>query len=121
MKTPHNQTRSRSPFFCVSDNSELHSVYPLPEESAFLGLFEGKWKAKREAKQSDSDSSSEDMSSGGSGLFGSILGGLFGVAGGIAPILPALGIGSKARMNEIQAQSAADAKLYNAQLFTTQP
>ena len=48
-------------------------------------------------------SSSGGGSGGNSGLLRSLIGGIFKVAGRAAPLLPSLGIGSKARINEAQA------------------
>ncbi|MCY1721867.1 hypothetical protein OU798_16045 [Prolixibacteraceae bacterium Z1-6] len=115
MKTQHNLRKCDSPFISVANN---------PEESAFLGLFEGKWKAKREARQSESGSSSDNsggspvsLGSGGGffNLLGSILGGTAGLVGAAAPILPSLGIGSKSRIEETQAQALAQTQILNAQ------
>ncbi|MBN2635253.1 MAG: hypothetical protein JXR61_03215 [Prolixibacteraceae bacterium] len=126
MKTLPNTSKRNSPFISIANDPEFYPSYYAPEESAFLGLFEGKWKAKREAKNSsstDTDSNSSgngSISLGGSGggffnVLGSILGGTAGLVGAAAPILPSLGIGSKSRIKETQAQALAQTKILNAQ------
>ena len=70
-----------------------------PNANSFLGLFEGK------NKGSGSNSSSTESKGTGGGAGASILTSIFGALGQIAPILPAIGIGSKSRNSELNAQT----------------
>ncbi len=83
----------------------------ITDESGFWGLFEGKLKAKREANASTADTGGTVSSGGGTGNFWNILGGVLGLGSGIVSILPDLGVGSKSRLAETQANTA----LYNSQ------
>lgn len=105
------------PIVSVSQFSVSSVPYPeySNDESSFLGLFEGKLKAKRAANNSSEDEASSVSTSGKSGNFGNVLSGVLSVGANLISILPALGVGSKSRMKEIQAQNDADAKLLAVQ------
>ena len=89
------------------------------EISPFLGLFEGK--NKKTSTETSSNSSSDNSSSSAPGSNG-IVKGILGIfssglsaAGQIAPVLPSLGIGSKSRLAEIEANKEANKELIEAQ------
>ena len=69
-------------------------AHPNANSNSFLGLFAGK----------NSNSSSTDSGGTGGGA-GELLTSIFGALGQIAPILPAIGIGSKSRQKEAAAMA----------------
>ena len=96
---------------CI-DNNPHSNINP----NSFLGLFEGK--NKESGSNSNSSSSSNSNQSEGPGVGASILTGLtsvLGVLGAMAPILPAIGIGSGSRIAESNAIANGNAQVYNAQ------
>lgn len=83
----------------VTDEPELDNF-------SFRDIFK-----KKDTAGSTQSQSSEKDDSGGPGSLTSILTGVIGMLGGLAPILPALGVGSKSRI----AETNATAGVYNAQ------
>ncbi len=117
-------TRSNFGNMIISETTSfLANSEDLPEESEFLGLFEGKNKSSGSGSASSSSGSSiSTNSSGGSGFWGalgSVFSGTLGLAATAAPtlvsVLPALGVGSKSRIKETQAQANAQTQILNAQ------
>lgn len=131
MNTYNNTGVNKSPFQGVANSTSNTGKNSSSDESAFLGLFEGKNKST-----SSNSSGSGSSSSGGSGVsvsgtgsgflgtLGSIFSGVLGVASTAAPalvsVLPSLGVGSKSRMKELQAQANAQATVLNAQALIDQ-
>jgi len=111
------QSTSRSVFLVESDENKLSPFL----FSDITDIFK-----KKDSGTGTSSSSSSSVSNSsnekGSGL-GSILAtglaGLLGSAGGIATILPSIGVGSKSRIAETNATAAANAQVYNAQTQLT--
>lgn len=84
------------------------------EPDPFLGLFEGKAK-ERNISGSNDVSVSASATGKSSGTLATIFTGLLGLAGSIAPVLPALGVGSKSRIAEANVIADSNLALYNAQ------
>ncbi len=127
MKTYNNTGVNKSSFQGVANSTSNTRKNASPDESAFLGLFEGKNKSTSLNSSGSGSSSSGGSGVSGSGFFGtlgSIFSGVLGVASTAAPalvsVLPSLGVGSKSRMKELQAQANAQATVLNAQAIIDQ-
>lgn len=106
MRTPPNTSKRNSPFLSIANDQEFYPGYYAPEESAF--------------SLKEAIAAIGKIASGAGKAIGGVVTGGLGVATaaapGLAPILPQLGIGSKSRIKEINAQAAANEKLLNLQM-----
>lgn len=98
------QTFSHSAF--VSDFDEDQSPF------SFRDIFKRK---NDESESTEATSSSINKSSGGGS---GIISGIIGLLGGLAPLLPQIGVGSKSRIAEATAIANANASIYSAQSMT---
>lgn len=88
------------------------------EISPFWGLFEGNASQSEPVDATAGTPSSSDGSGIVAGILG-LLGGGVSTLGQLAPVLPALGIGSKSRIAETEAKAAANKDLIGAQAAAT--
>lgn len=112
-----NQVRVNSPF----RNHESFTGSCFASEVERTAAFSLKNLFKK--KDKTANTSTEKVKKTGSGTGAAIatsIAGLFSVAGGLAPILPSLGIGSKSRIAETNATAAANVQVLNAQMQLAQ-
>jgi hypothetical protein len=110
--------------YCVQHSAFLIEEEEIPNPFSFSDITDifKKKDSNTGASSSSSNSGSSTTSEKGSGIGSGIfagLAGLLGIAGAIAPVLPAIGIGSKSRIAETNATAAANTQIYNAQTQST--
>lgn len=108
-KTPIRGVQSISKSAFLIDDKELS-----PFSWSDLNIFK-----KKESSDSSSNSSSSNSTEKGSGVGLGVLSGVLGVLGGLAPLLPVIGIGSKSRIAETNATANGNTLVYNAQTQST--
>lgn len=111
-----NKVRVNSPF--RTHESFTGSCFASEVERTAAFSFRDIFKKKETTESSSADTSATGTKEGSgiASILGTGIAGLFSVAGGIAPVLPQLGIGSKSRINETNATAAANLKLQTGQM-----